>query len=114
VAAVQLITAVVPPSVVDEIASAVKLFGVRELIVTTTSSLTDGAGHSEIYRGVGWWSAFRDEARVEILASDEDAADIVSVIAGIGGLGLGEGCRVWMVEVREFVRVRGGQGTQVR
>jgi nitrogen regulatory protein P-II 1 len=113
VVAVQLITAVVRPLMVDEIADALRLFGVRELIVTTTSSLSDGVGHPEVYRGVGWWSGFRDEARIEVLVADEDAQDVVSVICGIAGTPRGEGCRVWMIQVREFVQVPDRHGTQV-
>jgi nitrogen regulatory protein P-II 1 len=113
VVAVQLITAVVRPLMVDEIADALRLFGVRELIVTMASSLSDLGGHSEVYRGVGSWSGLRDEARIEVLAADEDAQDVVSVICGIASTGPGQGCRVWMIQVREFVQVPDRHGTQV-
>lgn len=102
----QLISAVVRPSKVGDVCAALQTFGFQGFTVIPASGFGKHRGPSEIYRGVECATGFQDQAKIEIVASDDDVHGIVSVIchaAATGGIGDG---KVWVTPVVELVRIR--------
>ncbi len=62
-----------------------------------------------MYRGAEYNEDLVPEARVEVLCEDDDAEDLIAVIAKAartGGIGAG---KVWLTPVEELVSVRTGE-----
>ncbi|MBT2384006.1 P-II family nitrogen regulator [Streptomyces sp. ISL-11] len=108
----KLITAVVKPHMVDEIKAALRAFGVRGMTVSEASGSGQQRGHTEVYRGAEYTVDLVPKVRVEVLAEDGDADDVVDIIvktARSGDAGkIGDG-KVWVVPVETVVRVRTGE-----
>ena len=100
-----LITAVLEPSRVDAVKAALRLFDVRGL-TATRAFVPSRPGRVEIYRGERWVVSMVPRTRLEILAGNDDATDLVHVIvrAADGGDGL-----VWVTRVDHLVRIRTGE-----
>jgi nitrogen regulatory protein P-II 1 len=102
----QLISAVVRPTKVDDVCAALQAFGFQGFTVTTASGFGKVRGHGEFYRGVEHAIDFQTHAKLEIVARNEDVADMINVIcaaAATGGLGDG---KIWVTPVGLLVRIR--------
>jgi nitrogen regulatory protein P-II 1 len=74
--------------------------------VTDASGLGKVRGPTEIYRGAKYSSEFRQHAKLEIIACDEDAHDIIELLCAVAFTGrMGDG-KVWITRVSELVRIR--------
>ncbi|MEV5510955.1 P-II family nitrogen regulator [Streptomyces orinoci] len=105
----KLITAIVKPFKLDEVKEALQSFQVQGLTITEVKGYGRQRGHTEVYRGAEYTLDLLPKVRVEILAEDEDAADIVDVIVKTARTGkIGDG-KVWVVPVETVVRVRTGE-----
>ena len=105
----RLITAVIKPFKLDEVKSALETFGVAGLTLSEVQGYGRQRGHVEVYRGAEYQVDFVPKVRLEILVSDNDAADIIDVIVKAAGTGsIGDG-KVWSVPVETAVRVRTGE-----
>lgn len=105
----KLVTAVVKPHAIGEIRDALTALGIHGMTVSEASGYGRQRGHSEVYRGAEYVLDFVPKLRVEVLARDEDAADIVRAIAGVASSGrIGDG-KIWVVPVDTVVRVRTGE-----
>ncbi len=100
-----LITAVLEPSRVDPVKAALQLFDVRGLTASQVF-VPGGPGRVEIYRGERWVVSMVPRTRLEILASNDDVADLVHVIVRAAGGGDG---LVWTTRVDHLVRIRTGE-----
>jgi nitrogen regulatory protein P-II 1 len=105
----RLITAVIKPFKLDEVKSALETFGVAGLTLSEVQGYGRQRGHVEVYRGAEYQVDFVPKVRLEVLVSDNDAADIIDVIVKAAGTGsIGDG-KVWSVPVEAAVRVRTGE-----
>jgi nitrogen regulatory protein P-II 1 len=105
----RLVTAVIKPFKLDDVKSALETFGVAGLTLSEVQGYGRQRGHVEVYRGAEYQVDFVPKVRLEILVSDDDAADIVDVIVKAAGTGsIGDG-KVWSVPVETAVRVRTGE-----
>ncbi|MFE9095484.1 P-II family nitrogen regulator [Streptomyces sp. NPDC007264] len=105
----KLITAVVKPHRLDEIKEALQAFGVHGLTVTEASGYGRQRGHTEVYRGAEYTVDLVPKIRIEVLAEDDDAEQLVDVIVKAARTGkIGDG-KVWSVPVETVVRVRTGE-----
>ncbi len=105
----KLVTAVVKPHAIAEIREALTALGIQGMTVSEASGYGRQRGHSEVYRGAEYVLDFVPKLRVEILSRDDDADDIVRVIAGVARSGrIGDG-KIWVVPVDTVVRVRTGE-----
>jgi nitrogen regulatory protein P-II 1 len=100
-----LITAVLEPSRVDTVKAALRLFDVQGLTASRVF-VPSRPGRVEIYRGERWVVSMVPRIRLDILASNDDTADLVRVIvrAADGGEGL-----LWLTRVDHVVRIRTGE-----
>jgi nitrogen regulatory protein P-II 1 len=106
---VRLVTAIIKPFKLDDVKSALEVFGVQGLTVSEVQGFGRQRGHTEVYRGAEYAVSFVPKVRVEVLCDDADASDVLEVIAKAAQTGsIGDG-KVWSVPVDEVVRVRTGE-----
>ncbi|MBO8188985.1 MULTISPECIES: P-II family nitrogen regulator [Streptomyces] len=105
----KLITAVIKPYQLDEVKEALRAFGVQGLTVTEASGYGRQRGHTEVYRGAEYTVDLVPKVRIEVLAEDEDAEQLLEIVVKAARTGkIGDG-KVWMVPVETAVRVRTGE-----
>jgi len=106
---VRLVTAIVKPFKLDDVRTALEVFGVQGMTVSEVQGFGRQRGHTEVYRGAEYSVAFVPKVRVEVLVDDADALDVLEVVAKAAQTGsIGDG-KVWSVPVDEVVRVRTGE-----
>lgn len=105
----KLVTAVIKPFKLGEVRQALESFGVAGMTVTEASGYGRQKGHTEVYRGAEYTVDLVPKIRVEVLADDEDAVDVVDVITKAAQTGkIGDG-KVWVTPVESVLRVRTGE-----
>ncbi|MEY9873947.1 nitrogen regulatory protein P-II 1 [Streptacidiphilus sp. MAP12-33] len=97
----KLITAVLPASGFERVHEALRTLGIPGVTVTTVFARGVGRVHDEVYRGTRRRVELQPAIRLDLLAADADAADVVHVIAVAGVLGT-----VWVTPVERAVRIR--------
>ncbi|MGC0416753.1 P-II family nitrogen regulator [Embleya sp. AB8] len=105
----KLITAVIKPHRLDDVKNALQAFGVHGLTVTEASGYGRQRGHTEVYRGAEYQVDLVPKVRIEVLADDEDADELLEVLVKAARTGkIGDG-KAWIVPVDSVVRVRTGE-----
>jgi nitrogen regulatory protein P-II 1 len=105
----RLITAIVKPFKVGDVRDALQGIGVRGLTVSDAQGYGRQGGHTEVYRGAEYQIDFVPKIRMEVLADDEDAAQVIDAIVTAARTGrIGDG-KVWVQNVEEVVRIRTGE-----
>lgn len=105
----KLITAVIKPHQLEDVKEALRAFGVQGLTVTESSGYGRQRGHTEVYRGAEYTVDLVPKVRIEVLAGDEDAEELLEVVVKSARTGkIGDG-KVWTVPVETAVRVRTGE-----
>ncbi|MDQ1286467.1 MAG: nitrogen regulatory protein 1 [Actinomycetota bacterium] len=105
----KLVVAIVKPHKLDEVKAALEAFGIQGLTVSESSGYGRQRGHTEVYRGAEYTVDLVPKIRIEVLADDTDAEDVVDVIVKSAHTGrIGDG-KVWTVPVDDVVRVRTGE-----
>ena len=105
----KLITAIVRPEKLDAIREGLEAYGVQGLTVSAASGYGRQRGYTEVYRGAEYNVDLLPKIRVEVLATDEQADDILDVIIASSNTGRAGDGKVWTVDVFEAVRVRTGE-----
>jgi nitrogen regulatory protein P-II 1 len=79
------------------------------MTVSETRGFGRQKGHTEIYRGAEYTVDFIPKVRIELLADQADAANLVDIIANTANTGsIGDG-KIWVTPVETVVRVRTGE-----
>jgi nitrogen regulatory protein P-II 1 len=105
----KLITAIIKPFKLDDVKNALESFGVTGLTVSEASGYGRQRGHTEVYRGAEYTVDMVPKVRIEVLADDDAANDIIEVIVKSAQTGkIGDG-KVWSAPVDAVVRVRTGE-----
>jgi nitrogen regulatory protein P-II 1 len=105
----KLITAIVRPEKLDAIREGLESYGVQGLTVSSASGYGQQRGYTEVYRGAEYSVDLLPKLRVEVLATDEQADDILDVIITTANTGRAGDGKVWTVDVHEAIRVRTGE-----
>ena len=105
----KLITAIVRPEKLDSIREGLEAYGVQGLTVSAASGYGRQRGYTEVYRGAEYSVDLLPKLRVEVLATDEQADDILDVIITTANTGRAGDGKVWTVDVHEAIRVRTGE-----
>ena len=105
----KLITAIVRPEKLESIREGLEAYGVQGLTVSAASGYGRQRGYTEVYRGAEYNVDLLPKIRVEVLATDEQADDILDVIIASSNTGRAGDGKVWTVDVFEAVRVRTGE-----
>ncbi len=105
----KLITAIVKPFKLDDIRAALESFGSDGMTISEAAGYGRQHGHSEVYRGAEYQVDTVPKTRIEVLADDAEAEDVVAVIVTAARTGkIGDG-KVWVSPVDQVVRVRTGE-----
>src|SRR5690554_8080282 len=105
----KLVTGVIQPHRLDDVKSALEAAGVRGMTVTEASGYGRQKGHTEVYRGAEYDVDLVPKVRIEIVAEDGDAEDIVTAVTKAAHTGrIGDG-KVWVTPGDTVVRVRTGE-----
>jgi nitrogen regulatory protein P-II 1 len=106
---VKLITAIVKPFKVEDVKEALKDVGVVGMTVSEAQGFGRQGGHTEVYRGAEYTVDFVPKVRIEVLADDELAQEVIEALVKAARTGqIGDG-KVWAVPVEDVVRVRTGE-----
>ncbi len=105
----KLVTAIVKPHKLDDIKGALQTLGVQGLTVTEVRGFGRQRGHTEVYRGAEYTVEFVPKLKLEILASDEQSAEVIDAIVKHAQTGqVGDG-KVFVTGVDKIVRIRTGE-----
>ncbi|MCB0973950.1 MAG: P-II family nitrogen regulator [Actinobacteria bacterium] len=105
----KLITAVIKPHVLDDVKERLQRGGIQGMTVTDAKGFGRQRGHTETYRGAEYQIDFVPKVKVEILADDADASDVVELITAAASTGkIGDG-KIWVQHVETAVRIRTGE-----
>lgn len=105
----KLVTAIVKPHKWEDVRDALAAAGVSGMTVSEATGHGHQKGHTEVYRGAEYVVSLVPKVRVEIVVEDQDAPDVVRVIADAARTGkIGDG-KVWVMPVESVVRVRTGE-----
>lgn len=105
----KLIIATIKPFKLEEVREALTQIGVRGMMVTEIKGFGAQSGHTEIYRGAEYSVNFVPKAKLEIVADDDLADQIVDTITKTARSGkIGDG-KVFVLDVEQTIRVRTGE-----
>ena len=105
----KLITAIVRPEKLDAIRERLEAEGVQGLTVSGASGYGRQRGYVQVYRGAEYSVDLIPKVRIEVLAADEQAEEILESIVVAASTGAQGDGKVWVVEVQDAVRVRTGE-----
>ena len=111
----KLITAVVRPQELDTVHRALLAFGAPGVTVTPLLAGSLWNRHLEVYRATVLVADLLPRLRIDVLALDEDAAELAELLARLAGAHSGEDDtgRVWISAVEDAVRVRTGEHGEI-
>ena len=105
----KLIIATIKPFKLEEVREALTQIGVRGMMVTEIKGFGAQSGHTEIYRGAEYSVNFVPKAKIEVVADDDMADQIVDTITKTARSGkIGDG-KVFVLNVEQTIRVRTGE-----
>ena len=105
----KLIIATIKPFKLEEVREALTQIGVRGMMVTEIKGFGAQSGHTEIYRGAEYVVNFVPKAKIEVVADDDLADQIVDTITKTARSGkIGDG-KVFVLNVEQTIRVRTGE-----
>ncbi len=105
----KLITALVRPHVLETVKDALADLGVQGITVGEVRGHGRQKGHTEVYRGAEYTIDFVPKLKVEVLADDHFAEEVVDTIVKAAQTGqVGDG-KVWVTDVETVVRIRTGE-----
>ncbi|WP_178945597.1 P-II family nitrogen regulator [Kocuria sp. TGY1127_2] len=105
----KLVTAIVRPEQYESVKEALEAFGIHGMTVSETAGYGRQKGHTEVYRGAEYAVDLLLKVRLEILATEQQAIDVVEVIVSSANTGTTGDGKVWIQPIEEIVRVRTGE-----
>jgi len=105
----KLVEAIVKPFKLDEVKEAVTKAGIQGMTVEEVKGFGRQKGHTELYRGAEYSVDFLPKVKVQILVSDDIAANVVRAIMESAKTGkIGDG-KIFVTDVEEVIRIRTGE-----
>jgi len=103
------VEAIIKPFKLDEVKEALSSVGVQGLTVSEVKGFGRQKGHTELYRGAEYVVDFLPKVKLEIIVSDEMAAQVVETIERAARTGrIGDG-KIFVMPMEEVVRIRTGE-----
>ena len=104
----RLVTAVIKPFKLEEVRTALAEAGTNGLTVTEVKGYGRQKGHTEVYRGAEYKIDLIPKMKLEIVASDARAPQIVETIVASARSGkIGDG-KIFVSSIEDAVRIRNG------
>jgi nitrogen regulatory protein P-II 2 len=105
----KLITAIVKPSKLDDVRTALGDLGVQGMTVTEVRGFGRQKGHTEIYRGSEYEIRFLPKVKIEVAVADAQADKVVQAIQRTAKTDqIGDG-KIFVSTVDHVVRIRTGE-----
>jgi nitrogen regulatory protein P-II 1 len=102
------IEAIIQPFKVDEVKAALTAIGVEGITISEVRGHGRQKGHTEVYRGAEYKVDLIPKLKLEIVAPDARASQIVEAIMGTARSGkIGDG-KIFVSPIEEAVRIRNG------
>ena len=103
------VEAIIKPFKLDEVKEALSSIGIQGLTVSEVKGFGRQKGHTELYRGAEYVVDFLPKVKLEIIVSDESAAQVVETIERAARTGrIGDG-KIFVMPMEEVVRIRTGE-----
>ena len=103
------VEAIIKPFKLDEVKEALSSIGVQGLTVSEVKGFGRQKGHTELYRGAEYVVDFLPKVKLEIVVSDELAAQGGETIERAARTGrIGDG-KIFVMPMEEVVRIRTGE-----
>jgi nitrogen regulatory protein P-II 1 len=93
----------------EDVKKALTEAGIQGMTVSEVRGFGRQRGHKETYRGAEYTVDFLPKVKLEIVASDEDAAKAIETIVNVAGTGqIGDG-KIFVADLEQIVRIRTGE-----
>lgn len=93
----------------EEVKDALSAVGIHGMTVSEVRGFGRQKGHKEQYRGAEYTVDFLPKAKIEIIASDEQAGTVIETIVNTARTGqIGDG-KIFVTNLSEVVRIRTGE-----
>ncbi|MDP9113459.1 MAG: P-II family nitrogen regulator [Acidobacteriota bacterium] len=103
------IEAIIQPFKLDEVKAALTAIGVDGITLSEVRGHGRQKGHTEVYRGAEYKVDLIPKLKLEIVATDARAPQIVETIAAAARSGkIGDG-KIFICSIEEAVRIRNGE-----
>jgi nitrogen regulatory protein P-II 1 len=101
--------AIVRPHVLDKLKEALSQLGVTGMTVSEVKGFGRQKGHTEIYRGAEYETAFQPKVKVEIVLKDALVQEVLGIVRDATYTGrVGDG-KIFVLPVEAAVRIRTGE-----
>jgi len=105
----KMIMAVIKPSKLEDVRSALSPLGVTGMTVSEVKGFGRQGGHTEIYRGAEYEIHFVPKIKIEVAVMDNVAENVVTAIRENANTGkIGDG-KIFVFDVAETIRIRTGE-----
>ena len=105
----KLITAIVKPSKLEDVRSALVDCGIQGLTSSEVSGFGRQKGHTEIYRGAEYAISFVPKTKIEVAVSDDQVDAVIEAISTAAGSGnIGDG-KIFILDLGQAIRIRTGE-----
>ena len=103
------VEAVIKPFKLDDVKEKLAELGIKGMTVTEVRGFGRQKGHTEIYRGAEYVVDFLPKIKIEVVAPDNQVAEVVEAIRKAAYTGkIGDG-KIFVLPVEEVVRIRTGE-----
>lgn len=104
----KLVTAIIKPFKLQEVKESLVNLGVSGLTITEVKGYGRQKGHTELYRGAEYSVDTLPKIKLEVLASDEQADNVIEAIQSTASTGqIGDG-KIFVTSLENVVRIRTG------
>ena len=103
------IEAIIKPFKLDEVKNALTKIGVQGMTVVEVKGFGRQKGHTEVYRGAEYTIDFIPKAKIELIVTDDVAAQAIEIIERTAKTGkIGDG-KIFVSPMDEVIRIRTGE-----
>ncbi|MGV7222415.1 MAG: P-II family nitrogen regulator [Nitrospinales bacterium] len=103
------IEAIIKPFKLDQVKDHLNEIGVKGITVSEVKGFGRQKGHTELYRGAEYQVDFLPKTKLEIITSDDQVEEILTIIKESAQSGkIGDG-KIFVLDVNEVIRIRTGE-----
>lgn len=100
------VEATIKPFKLDEVKEALWGIGVQGITVSEVRGFGRQRGHAELYRGLEHVVDFLPKVKLEVIVTDEMAADVVAAIAHAARTGRTGDGKIFVMQIDDAIRIR--------
>ncbi|RXJ87679.1 P-II family nitrogen regulator [Arcobacter sp. CECT 8985] len=103
------VEAIIKPFKLEDVKDALSEAGITGMTVSDVKGYGRQQGHSELYRGAEYVVDFLPKIKLELVISDDDVDNIISIITESAKTGkIGDG-KIFVSPIEKVVRIRTGE-----